>query len=217
MKKSSLLLLIAFLFLSSCTVFVKSLARLAVKDYSDYRDVNISNIQVIKDSKQKSFGELFPGKVVYLTVWRGNVKKPPYDNNPKYLALVQRFSQYPDVAFTNLFICDCNDTTSSVLRLAGKTPAVFSPLYTSSAGGTSFIIGKDGTVLAFRGPKPTDDLLVDYVLYESRKGVPAEKSAKSLIRGINSNFRFKKKELREWYFHHFNKEPVNLSFSVSTP
>jgi len=78
---------------------------------------------------------------------------------------------------------------------------------TSSAKGTSFIIGKDGTVLGFRGPKPTDDLLVDYVLYESRKGVPAEKSAKSLIRGINSNSRFKNRKFWEWYLHHFNKEP----------
>lgn len=217
MKETSLILLIAFLCPSSCTIAVKSLARLAVKDYGDYSDVSVSDIQVINDSKQTPFGQLFPGKVVYLTVWRGKINETPYHNNPKYSALVQRFSKYPDVAFANLLICDCNDTTSSGLRLAGKTPAVFSPMNTSSAEGTSFIIGKDGTVLGFRGPKPTDDLLVDYVLFESRKGVPAEKSAKRLIRGINSNSRFKKRELREWYAHHFNKEPLNLSFSVSTP
>lgn len=219
MRKTILpLLLFAVLLLNSCTMAIKGLAQLAVKDYSDHKDVNVSNLQLIKDSEQTTFGHLFSGKVVYLTMWKGDIKKPPYGNDPKYSELVKRFSQYPDVVFANIFAGNDNVTASGTLQLAGDAQCACRPLFlNASSKGTSFIIGKDGSLLSFKGPRPTDDLMVDYVLYESRKGVPAKKSAKRLIRGLSRNSGFKKKEMREWYSHHFNKEPGKLSFSVSTP
>lgn len=197
---------------------MKGLAQRAVKDYSDYKDVNVSGLQLVKDSKQTTFRNLYSGKVVYLTIWKDNIEKPPYNNNPKYSELINRFKQYPDVVFTSVYAGNGHDTTLAALQLAGKPQPDYDPLFfNTNPAGTSFIIGRDGSLLSFKGPRPTDDLLVDYVLYEARNGVPAKKSAKKLIRGLHPNSGFKKKEMREWYTQHFHKEPGKLSFSVSSP
>lgn len=217
-KTLVLFLLFAILLSNSCIVAIKGLAQLAVKGYGDYKDVNVSDLQIVKDSKQTTFGNLYFGKVVYLTIWKDNIKKPPYNNNAKYSELVNRFKQYPDVVFANIYAGNTRDTTLATLQLAGKLQPDYNPLFfNTSPGGTSFIIGKDGSLLSFKGPRPSDDLLVDYVLYEARNGVPAKKSAKKLIRELHRNSVFKKKEMREWYTHHFHKEPGSLSFSVTSP
>ncbi|MNV92297.1 hypothetical protein D3C71_1868760 [compost metagenome] len=79
-----------------------------------------------------------------------------------------------------------------------------------------FIIGKDGKMLAFKGPKAQDHTLVDYVLYEARNGVDGTSAAKTLIRGVNSEQKFKTQLLKDWYQGHFNKNPEKVNFSVSS-
>ncbi|MNR05271.1 hypothetical protein D3C85_1212890 [compost metagenome] len=80
-----------------------------------------------------------------------------------------------------------------------------------------FIIGKDGAILAYKGPKPDDKIIVDYVICQAMKGEDGTKSAKRFIRGVNGNSQFKSDKLIEWYTGHYGKAPANkLPMSLSS-
>lgn len=217
MKKKYWVLLFLCALFSSCTLVLKGLARAVVKDYDNYTTINLSNLQLIDPAgKQRSFSESFAGKTVYLYLWADSSKKAPDTKNKKYNALKQRFEKYPDVVFANLALCsDCKDISDSYRLVIDESSAEFRSIL-NLTDAAPFIIGKHGNILAFKGPKPSDDLLVDYVLYQSRKDVEGSTSARKLIRGVNSKSRFKTRELREWYANHFNKDPNLFDFNFST-
>lgn len=200
---------------SSCTMMVKGLAKLVVKDYNDYTHTNISNIQLTDEKgKKQLFSELFTEKTVYLYVWKDK-KDRSFETNKDYQVLQQRFAKYPDVVFAKLYIGA--DTVSNAYQL-GNTPSAeeFRKILNLNEK-APFIIGKDGSILSYKGPKPGDNIVVDYVLFEARNGVNGTKAAKRLIKGVNSEERFKSPELIDWYTAHFNKEPIgHLQFSISS-
>jgi hypothetical protein len=217
MKKSYVFLLCLCLLLSSCTLVLKGLARAVVKDYDNHTHVDLSDVQLTdKDGKQRSFGELFAGKVVYLYIWRDSNKMPPNNKDKKYKALKERFAKYPDVVFADLSVCnDCNNLSDSYRLVTDNSSCEFCSILNISDA-APFIIGKDGKILAFKGPKPSDDLLVDYVLYQARNNINGTESSRKLISGVNKNSRFKTRRLREWYVNHFNQDPDSFTFSFSS-
>ena len=215
MKKLSYLFILPLcLMASSCTMMVKGIAKLAVKDYNDYTHTNISNIQLI-DAKgnKKQFNNLFTGKTVYLYAWDN--KRLSAAQEKSYRLLQDRFAKYPDVVFANLNIG--SDTASNAFKLADDASSAEFRKTLKINDPASLIIGKDGSILAYKGPKPDDKIVVDYVLYEARNGVNGTKSAKRLIKGVNKHEKFKTDQLRDWYSTHFSKSPDDkLSFSIST-
>ena len=216
--KTSIFFLCLCLITGSCTLVLKSMARSIVKDYDNYTDVNLSNIQLNDHSgKQRSFKEMFKGKVVYLYVSKDPEHSTKNDKDKKYSALKQRFKQYPDVIFATISVCNnTTDSTAFYRLICDSSSAEFRSILIQVTDKAPFIIGKNGKILAFKGPKPNDDLLVDYVLFEARKGIDGTTSARKLIKGVNKKARFKSRELREWYTKHFNKSPDSLDFSFSS-
>jgi len=212
---------------TSCTMVVKSLAKSVAKNYDNHKDMNLSNLVLKdKDGTTQTFGKLFAGKTVYMYVWKLNQLLPPADKDSMFVALKKRFIKYNDVVFINLYNGNVAGDWQQVLDQKNKgvrsyqladndVNEEFRDLMGPST--SPQIIGKDGTLLSFQGPKPTDKLVVDYVLYQARTGVNGTKSAKKLISGINSNVRFKDPKLIEWYEMHFGKMPPagKLSGSIS--
>jgi hypothetical protein len=193
------------------------MARVVVKDYDNHTNVNLSHLQLIDPTgQQQSFDKVFAGKAVYLYVWREHNRMPPGDTDHKYRALQKRFEKYPDVVFAKLSVCsDCKDVSDSYRLIIDKSSAAFRSILNLS-GPAPFIIGKEGQLLAFKGPKPGDDLLVDYVLYQSRNGIDGTRSGKKLIRGVDRHSEFKSQHLREWYVNHFNQDPDSFDFNFSS-
>lgn len=216
MKKLLYLLILPLcLSFSSCTMMVKGFAKLVVKDYNDYTGTNISNVQVVDTKgKSQSFGQAFAGKTVYLYLWKNKTDRA-FETNENYLALQKRFAKYPDVVFANLYLG--SDTAANAYTLGNNANAQVLLDLLSPSETAPFIIGKDGSILSYKGPKPSDNTLVDYVLFEARNGINGTKAAKKMIRSVNGEKRFKTQEMRDWYTQHFNKVPDgSVNFSVSS-
>ncbi len=215
MKKIIYLFILGLcVFTSSCTMMVKGFAKLLVKDYNDYTSTYISDIQIEDpNSKHQTFKNLYGGKTVYLYVW-GN-KKLSAEQEKSYRLLKERFAKYPDVVFANLIVG--SDSSSTINRLVDDASSAEFRKILKLNDPAPFIIGKDGAILAYKGPKPDDKILVDYVLFQAMQGEDGTKSAKRFIRGINGNSQFKSDKLIEWYTGHFGKAPGNnLSMSLSS-
>ncbi|MNK85714.1 hypothetical protein D3C87_1056020 [compost metagenome] len=215
MKKSTYLLILALcVFTSSCTMMVKGFAKLLVKDYNDYTSTHISDIQIVnQNGKSETFGNLYPQKTVYLYVW-GN-KKLSEQQEKSYLLLKERFAKYPDVVFATLYVG--SDTTLNTNRLVNNASSAEFREILKLGDPAPFIIGKDGAILAYKGPKPDDKIIVDYVICQAMKGEDGTKSAKRFIRGVNGNSQFKSDKLIEWYTGHYGKAPANkLPMSLSS-
>ena len=228
MKKLLYLFLLPLcLFHGSCTMVVKTLAKSVAKSYDDQKNMNLSSLVLKdKDGASKTFGNLFAGKTVYMYVWKLNPLFPPADKDSMYVALKKRFVKYDDVVFINLY--NGNVAGDWQQALDQKNKGVRSYQLADDDANKEFrdlmgpstspqIIGKDGAWLSLKGPKPSDKLTVDYVLYQARTGVNGTKSAKKLISGINSNVHFKDPKLVAWYEQHFGKQPPagKLSASIS--
>jgi len=201
---------------SSCTLMVKGLAKLVVKEYNDHTDIKLSDLEITDaEGKTQLLSEAFKGKTVYLYLWKNESSTPPDENSKDYKELKQRFAKYPDVVFANLYIGTSTSVKSYKVVDNDYSKQILSVLSLQNAA--PFIIGKEGSVLSYKGPKPSDRTLVDYVLFEANKGENGTKSAKKLIRGVNGKQKFKSQELITWYTHHFEKAPdESLHFGVST-
>jgi len=207
-------------------MMVKSLSKSLANNYDDQIERNVSSL-VLKDKngKEETMASLFSGKTVYMYVWKHSPLFPPGDTDSAYTALKRRFVKYDDVVFINVY----NDNNEADWKelLKKKNKGVMSYQLSENAANDSFrelmgastspqIIGKDGTILSFLGPRPTDKLLVDYALDQARTGQNGTKSAKKLIKGINSKVHFKDPKLTEWYEKHYGKKPEGkLSVSIS--
>ncbi|WP_412468844.1 hypothetical protein [Pedobacter sp. KLB.chiD] len=215
MKKSIYLLILFFCILtSSCTMMVKGIAKFVVKNYNDYTSTHISEIQITDPKgKLQTFGDLYQGKTVYLYVWKD--KKLSAQQEKSYLLLKERFAKYPDVAFAKLDMG--SDSTSNTNRLVNNASSAEFRNISKINDPAPFIIGKDGAILSYKGPKPEDKIIVDYVICQAMNGEDGTKSAKRFIRGVNGNSRFKSEKLVEWYTNHFGEAPSDhLSMSLST-
>lgn len=211
---------------SSCTMMVKGLVKAVVKGYNDHTDMNVSSFKLMdQQGKKHTFASLYEGKTVYFYVWTSPSNRPPGEKDKDYTALKKRFEKYPDVVFADFFIgTDQAAWTADDQKTSGQnnyflvhdeaSKKFLSALKESTM--VPFIVGKDGTMLAFKGPKPYDHTLVDYVLYEARNGIDGTASAKALVRGVNSNEKFKTQLLKDWYQGQFNKNPDKVNFSVSS-
>ncbi len=224
MKKLFYLLPFLVLFQSSCTMMVKGLAKTVAKHYDDHKDVNLSDLELINQNGQtEKFGTSFTGKTVYLYAWEQQL--PRTDQDADYAGLKKRFAKYNDVVFINIYtgssekdwqkIQNVKNERVAVYRLSSAPQnAGFKKLVDSST--VVNIIGKDGALLGFKGPTPSDKLLVDYALDQARTGIDATTSTKTMIKGINSNRRFKNPVLYTWYENHFGIKPADkLSVSIS--
>jgi len=215
MKKSIYLFILALcVFTSSCTMMVKGFAKLLVKNYNDYTSTHISDIQIADpNGKSQSFANLYGGKTVYLYV--EEKKKLSAQQEKSFKLLKERFAKYPDVVFAKLSVG--SDTASNTNKLVDDASSAEFRKIMKINDPAAFIIGKDGAILAYKGPRPDDNILVDYVLSQAMKGEDGTKSAKRFIRGINGNSQFKSDKLIEWYTAHFGKAPGNkLSMSLSS-
>lgn len=215
MKKSIYLFILAICVLaSSCTMMVKGFAKLLVKNYNDYTSTHISDIQIVDPKgKLQTFGDLYNGKTVYLYIWKD--KKLSAQQEKSYLLLKERFAKYPDVAFAKLYI-GSDSALNSYRLMNNNSSAEFRDILKISDP-APFIIGKDGAILSYKGPKPEDKIIVDYVICQAMKGEDGTKSAKRFIRGVNGNSQFKSDKLVEWYTKHFGEAPSNkLSMSLSS-
>lgn len=196
-----------------------------VNKYDDHTDMNVSSFR-LKDPKEQvhSFADLYSGKTVYLYTWAETKSGPPHDKN--YEDLKARFAAYPDVVFADLYI---GSDENAWLDFGKKQPghnsfllikdAASKPFLTALEGSTvvPFIIGKDGQILSFKGPKPQDKIVVDYILFQARNGVDGTTSGKKLIKGVNTKQKFKTQELNDWYKKHFKVNEIdNLSFGISS-
>jgi len=197
-------------------MMVKGLVKLVVKEYNDHTDINLSNLQIEDaDGKIQSLGETFKGKTIYLYIWKNESSLPPSENNKEYKELKKRFAKYPDVTFANLYIGSSTQLKSYKLVENDFSKQIIPILSVENA--TPFIIGKDGSILSYKGPKPSDHTLVDYVLFQANQGENGTKSAKRLIKGVNGKQQFKSEQLIDWYTSHFGKAPdKSLNFAVST-
>lgn len=219
-------LILLSLFQSSCTMVIKGLVKTVVKGYNNHTEMNVSSFQLAdQEGKKHSFASLYAGKTVYFYVWASKSNRPPGEKNEDYIALKKRFAKYSDVVFTDFYIgTDQAAWTADDQKNTGQnsyflvrdeaSKKFFAALKESTM--VPFIIGKDGKMLAFKGPKAQDHTLVDYVLYEARNGVDGTAAAKTLIRGVNSEQKFKTQLLKDWYQGHFNKSPEKVNFSVSS-
>ncbi len=223
MKKLILLLFPILLMQQSCVVVIKGLARSVTDDYDDQGNKNVSAIQLESVSGgTESFSQRFAGKTVYALVYNSPLQEPPSTNAADYKALKERFKPYDDVVFIQVYN-GSNDQYWSTFsaKKAGNAEFYrlksFNTLPWSDIGDTpqALIVGQDGRVLGFKGPKPNDKILVDYVLCEARNGVNASTSARALIRDVNRYEHFKSEEMRSWYSAHFKKSPKDMSFSIS--
>lgn len=228
MKKLLYLLLLTSSMLNySCTMMVKGLSKSIAKHYDEHTDMNVSNLVLAdKDGKEQTFSSLFAGKTVYMYVWKHNELLPLSDSDSSYTALKRRFLKYNDVVFINLY--DGNVPEDWQKALALKNKGVRSYQLSASPANDDFknlmgpstspqIIGKDGAILSFQGPKPKDKILVDYVLYQAREGQNGTKSAKQMIKGINSDLHFKDQKLTDWYEKHYGKKPEGkLAVGISS-
>lgn len=227
MKKLSYLLLLIFCIShSSCTMFVKGIVKTVVKKYDDHTDLNIGAFRLQdKAGKSSTFASHYAGKTVYLYIWTEK-SAGLSDKQKDYDELKSRFARYPDVVFVNVYAGKdqaawftsnpIGATTDSYALMPDQNIPVYLTSFDNN-GRAPFIIGKDGEMLAFKGPNPTDLLLVDYVLFQARNGLNGTQSAKQLIRGVNSNRKLKTKALRDWYANHFHKDPeAQLRFNVSS-
>lgn len=210
---------------SSCTMIIKGLVKAVVKGYDNHTEINVSNFQLAdQEGKKHDFASLYEGKTVYFYIWTNLSERPPGDENKEYSELKKRFAKYPDVVFADFFIgtdqvawADDEQKSSrknSYFLVQDEASKKFLKTLTTSTM-VPFIVGKDGKMLVFKGPKPSDNTLVDYVLYEARSGVDGTTAAKTLIKGVNSNEKFKTQALKDWYSNHFNKSPDKVSFGVS--
>lgn len=206
---------------------IKGLSKSIANKYQDHSDLNVSSFTLIdKKGNKKTFADLYTGKTVYFYTWSGETNKAPGPKDQNYIDLKKHFEKYPDVVFAQFYIGDDQEAWLSDAEKSG-IPNNYQLVHDAASQDfrnalkestrVPFIIGKNGEMLAFKGPKPNDKLLVNYVLYEARNGVNGTKSAKQLIRGINSNRKFKNQKLRDWYADHFNADPnEQLSVSISS-
>jgi hypothetical protein len=223
MKKLILLLFPLLLMQQSCVIVIKGLARSVTDNYDDQANKNLSAIQLESVSGNSgSFAERFAGKTVYAMVYNSPLQEPPSTGMADYAALKERFQPYDDVVFIQVYTGSSSQYwTGFSGKKAGSSEFYrlksFSVLHWSDLGDSpqALIIGKDGQVLGYKGPKPNDKILVDYVLCEARNGVNASTSAKALIRDVNRYEHFKSEEMRRWYSGHFKKSPKDMSFSIS--
>lgn len=219
-----LLLLPLLLFNSSCTMIIKGIGKSVARHYDDHKDLNLSKLSLLDGAGHAETLEAsFSGKTVYMYVWSRDL--PPDDRNTDYKALKQRFQKYNDVVFINVYTGTDENKWKKVQDL--KNEQVKAYRLTAAPENDDFrnladtvtrpqIIGKDGTLLGFRGPTPADHLVVDYALFQARSGTDATKSTKTLIRGINSKVKFKNQDLLLWYEDHFGKKPdEKLNISIS--
>lgn len=210
---------------SSCTMVIKGLSKSIVKKYDDHTDMNVSSFQVM-DNKGKlhPYSDLYAGKTVYLYTWANLNAGPPHDKN--YDDLKARFAPYPDVVFADLYI---GKDEKGWLEFVKKQPVSNSLFLVKNAASSGFltalegstvvpcIVGKDGAILSFKGPKPQDKILVDYILFQARNDVDGTTSGKKLIKGVNSKRKFKTEELNDWYKKHFKVNEIkDLSFGISS-
>lgn len=195
-------------------MMVKGIAKLVVKDYNNYTNTNVANMKLVdQQGKNQSFGGLYAGKTVYLYVWED--KKLTTEELKSNGLLKERFAKYPDVVFANLYIG--SDTVSNAYRLGTDDASAVLKKTLNVGNPAPFIIGQNGTILAYKGPKANDKILVDYVLYEARIGENGTKAAKRLIKGVNKRQQFKTDKLRNWYRNHFGQSPdQKLTFSLSS-
>ena len=210
---------------SSCSPIIKGLIKSVANNYDDQKEMNVSSLQ-LTDSKGKtsSLGDLYAGKTVYMYVWKLSQLVPPGDSDSAYVGLKRRFAKYDDVVFINVYTGDKKDDSKLGAELKNKNVESYS--LTKDDNNTAFrellgpstspqIVGKDGFILGFKGPRPTDKLVVDYALFEARSGINATKSTKKLIKGMNREG-IKDAELNTWYEGHFGKKAgKDLSISIS--
>jgi len=229
MKRLLYILLIPVLLSeSSCTMIIKGMGKSIAKAYDDQKDLNINNLEVAdQNGKAARFGDLYAGKTVYMYVWRHTTLLPADDTNADYKALKSRFEKYNDVVFINLYTGETEDDWKQATTLknnavkayhlsAKSINADFRELMSSST--SPQIIGKNGFILGFKGPRPADKLVVDYALFQARSGENATEATKTLIKGINSEQHFKNDQLTTWYESHYGKKPegkLNVSISNS--
>jgi hypothetical protein len=228
MKKLSLFLILPLLiFGSSCTMVIKSISKKVAANYDDQTDVNISGLMLTaKDGKTATYGSLFNGKTVYMYVWKLGPLTPPADADSAYVRLKKRFDRYDDVVFINLYSGDKTEDWNTIQSVQNRkvksyrlTADAINQEFKDLMGPTTSpqIIGSDGKILSFKGPKPTDKLVVDYVLYQARSGQDGTVSSKQLIKGINSKLHFKDKRLTTWYTDFYGKKPTGkLSATLSS-
>lgn len=211
---------------SSCTMIIKGLAKTVVKKYNNHTEINVSNFQLAdQEGKQHTFASLYEGKTVYFYVWKSLSERPPGEKNKDYSELKNRFAKYPDVIFADFFIGTDQEAWAADYKKSPEKNSYFfvqdetsKKFLTALSKSTMvpFIVGKDGKLLAFKGPKPSDHTLVDYVLYEARSGVDGTTAGKTLIRNVNKEEKFKTQTLKDWYSNHFNRNPDKVNFSIST-
>jgi len=226
MKKLLYVLLLCFcLFNSSCTMVVKSLSKSIAKNYDDQTERNISGLVLTDEAgKSQTFASLFAGKTVYLYGWKSGLLLPPGDKDSAYVSLKRRFIKYDDVVFINLYNGEKPEDWKKVLELKNK--GVKSYQLAADAENQDYrdlmgistspqIIGKNGTILSFQGPMPTDKIFVDYTLYQARNGQDGTASSTQMIKGINSKLHFKNRKLADWYQLHYGKKPGKLAVSIS--
>lgn len=209
-------LLLTLLFSSSCSTVVRQVAKSAANNYDDQLDRQINSLKLEDvQGKVMTFGELFSGKIVYLYVWKSPILLPPDDQDEAYRNLKSRFVRYDDVVFLNLYTGDKaadwkltaarEQKDVGVYRLAADAANTeFRELYGIST--SPQIIGKNGHILGFKGPKPADRIVVDYALEQARQGINATESSRKLIRSANAQRGSEIEHLRTWYQAHFGEE-----------
>lgn len=218
MKKLLYLLILPLALMnSSCSMMVKGLSKTVANKYDDHKDVSISDLLLTdKDGKEQKLSALYAGKVVYLYVWKHIPLLPPGDENEDYNGLKTRFAKYNDVVFINVYTGEKDSEWQEALVLKNKGVTAYklsakpeNDEFKTLVGSASAaqLIGKDGRILGFNGPNPSNSVIVDYALDKARTGEDATKSSKTLIKGLNSDYNFKKPELTEWYTKHFGKKP----------
>jgi hypothetical protein len=220
-------LLFPLLLHSSCTMMVKGLAKSVAGNYDNQTAVNVADLN-LKDENGNSapFRQLFPEKTVYMYVWEHKELLPPGDENPAYVALKNRFAKYDDVVFINLYTGNTENDWQQIIKLKNNgvkayrlSPDAVNNAFRAlvNASTSPQIIGKDGRILGYKGPKPTDKLVIDYALFQARQGQNATASTKTLIKGINSERHFKDRHLEDWYENHFGKKAEGkLSVTISS-
>ena len=199
----------------------KKIAKNIAKEYKvTGPDSSLSRLNLAdRNGKRKTFEQLFSGKILYVGLIQDLKQLDQY--NSSLLDLKKRFQDNPKVMFINLYVGKTQaisfpDSLIQGFRLIKDEQSKF--LFSRNTKMVDYlIVNKNGMISCNNAPKPTDRILVDYLIHQASLGHLGYPSTIDIINEVGDK-KYNNANFSNWYNKHFH-EPFNgkLSFTISEP